>query len=103
VTTRLITVSVVNPRLPDHLLDVDPIQLVLGKVFSFFFLGLSVFKEKHADKEIDQEKGTDQNENHEVVAIVDVAFENWTLVNSSCIHRLVHNLRPAFEGSNDKQ
>jgi hypothetical protein len=50
---------VVHSRFLNHLLDVYPIKLVLGKVFSFLFLGLSELEEKHTDQEIDKKEGTD--------------------------------------------
>lgn len=98
----LVAICVVNFSFLDHFLDVDPVQMLLSIPLLFFFLGLCVLQEENTNEEVDEEEGTDKDEDYKEVAVEDLVLKTGTFVFRSRVHRLSHVVGPSFKGRNDK-
>lgn len=83
--------------LKNHGLELFPGELFFSKSHHFSFLCLSVLELKHADEEVKEEKGANQDKDDEENGLLYVALVAGSVVNSRYIDGLMHDIRPAFQ------
>jgi hypothetical protein len=87
--------------LQDKSLNVHPTQVLSAKSFLLFFLGSIKLHEEHTDEEIEEEEGSDQDEDNEENHVLLGFLLKWTFVLSHHIDGLLHDIWPSLQTGYD--
>jgi hypothetical protein len=84
-------------RLKDHLLNVDPAQVLFCIALLFPSLSFREFHEQNTKEEVQEEETSDQDENDEESHVTDVVLQCGAVLDTSCVESLEHDVWPAFQ------
>lgn len=85
------------------MLQFFPVEHFFGKALLFLSFGLFILHEEYTDEKVEEEKGTNENENNEKARLCRTCLIFWAIVSSCYVNGLVHDVWPTFERCYDEQ